>query len=155
MQRFIIGFMAALLLPLGKLYKEGIDLTSIDLPKVIGAGLPVIGMAVFVALYAYLVEKKEEDMKRLFRMCLFLPGFIMAVASGKSPEFPTVQAEAPIEIKCEKKNDFIKGFQATIDSLRNKQRANYYEVVPFDPKRGKHVGNCTTNLTATTSARPC
>lgn len=137
MKRFFVGCLSSLVVPIGKLLKEGIDLTNITIISTIGCLIPIVALMLFVGIYAAFVERNETDMKRLFKICLMIPALIIATVSGKPVTIPEVKAdELFMEIKCEKKNMLMQGIQSSYESLTNKVNIKYW-ILSEDKNKAK------------------
>ena len=120
-ERFLIGFVSALLYPSIKATQNNLEVTSMS--AVIGAVLPFSVIGVLVGLYAVLVEGNENDRGKLFKICLALPALIIGLAS--SPIESSAQAE-PKEVFCRPISDFERGFYDAISAITGQKRPHYY-----------------------------
>jgi len=137
LKRFIIGFLSACIIPIAKLYQNGIDINQLNIKTMIGCSIPVVLMSLCVALYAVFIENGEKDMRKLFKLCVLLPGAFVAFSGGKSKNIiPVVNANPPvIEMKCKPISSIQQGIQSTLDSLSNKIRVKYWLL--SDSKKSK------------------
>jgi hypothetical protein len=126
--------------PVVKLAQNGVDPSTFNLMMLIGSAIPLIALGTCIGIYAIIVESKETDMSRLFRICISLPALIVNLGTGKSIE-TLVKADVPAsviisgkQLVCKPAGEFAKGIRAVTDALSNKNRIKYWvitkEVLP-------------------------
>jgi len=137
-KRFGTGFIASLVVPIAKLYQNGMIITNISFLSILGASIPIVAMSLLVGLYALFIKYKETDIKKLFEICILLPGIFVALVSTKNLDtnklsfFQESNAlydkKKKKEIKCSKQSEFIQGIHSTWNIFRNRADINYYLV---------------------------
>lgn len=124
--RFLVGFISAPVVPLVKMF-ENLDYASLEHWSYhIGSVVPVLLLGVLMGFYAWLIERDESNVKRLFRTCVAMPSVLITLASGGSIESKAV-AGAEL-IKCEKKNQLVQGIIDSVNALRSKETVRYLLV---------------------------
>ena len=150
--RFFVGFISAQLFPAVKLAQNGLVLSQIDGIILLGAMIPPALLGVAIGAYAVIVEHKETDVGRLFRVCVSLPALILNLGAGEkgvteanakavsypapliiAPETPLPRPEPPPisvpegqEVTCTPKDPLEVGAQAFVDALANNERPNWW-----------------------------
>lgn len=141
--KFLVGFSAALVVPIAKLYQQGLDLHAVDFLSFVGACIPIALMGSLVGGYAVIFKRNEEDLKKVFEVCILLPGVFVAFASGKpmaalgdvpAMADPAFAKPVYVQMHCEPTSSVQKGLTASYDALTNGSREKYWIVSPKPAK---------------------
>jgi len=131
--RFGIGSFSAIIIPAVNMSQNPIDFGVITFMVALGTCIPYFILALVTGLYAVVIERKETDMMRLFRICIAMPTVVIALASGKP-----IKADE-IEVKCVPKNQLAQSIVASFDSMTGKARHRYYILSEKPTKSGKFI----------------
>lgn len=128
--KFLVGFSSALVVPVAKLYQQGLDLHNVDGLAFLGACIPVLLMGLLVGGYAIVVKRNEDDLKKIFEVCVLMPGIFVSFASGKPlvtvGDAPAQAAPHYVEVRCEPATAVSRGMAATMDALTSTSRMKYW-----------------------------
>ena len=128
-ERFAIGFTSSLILPFLKLYQNGSLLNATSMDYYLGLALPFVMLGLLMGVYAWAVEKKETDSKRLFRTCFAMPGVLLSTLGTQGTPPNTANAAVmPVQIRCESRHEAVQGLIDTYDALTNNHRARYLAI---------------------------
>jgi len=131
MMHFFVGFMSAFIFPTIKVYQNGINFSQFEWGIFLGSIIPTLLMAVLVGLYAFIIERKETDMKKLFRNCIALPALLVSLVGGggmiaKAKDIEVVTRNK--NVWCKPQSKLKQGVLYTMDSLSNKKRVRFYTL---------------------------
>jgi len=124
-ERFIVGFLSALLIPFAKYTLSNKDGVQFGFEFFIGAIIPFIGLGVLIGLYAMIVEKDQRDMKVLFKICIGLPAMLLTL--GNTDMSTTAMAQEK-RLVCDKTSPVVQGIISTFDKLTNSNRTRYWKL---------------------------
>jgi len=152
--RFAVGALAALFVPIVKLAQNGVDVQELALAAIIGAIAAPVILSIGTGLYAMLIERKEHDMKRLFKLCLALPALALTLFAGKGIQ-KVGAAEIALEVPCKPSSAMVQGLNAAWASMSNKTIVRYY-LISNEKKTGRFVmvGKVKWYIIAGTAGRP-
>ena len=127
--------MSAFAVPLVKIYQNGVAIEKLTIMVFLGAALPILAMAILVGLYAHFLERGCQDVKQLFKICIALPGLLVALAGGVEPKataspavvlMPEAKADEGKEYKCVPASDFQKGWSAVWGAITGHKPTKYW-----------------------------
>jgi len=122
-ERFMVGFISALLVPIAKYALSSNIYVLDDLSFFIGALIPFVLLGIVIGLYALVVEKEQKDMKTLFKICVGLPAMLMTLGNV---DLNKKAIASDRELVCEKTHELVQGVISTYDSLTNSNRTRYW-----------------------------
>jgi hypothetical protein len=137
--RFLVGFISAQLFPVVKLAQNG-AVSHFNMMVLVGACVPPILLGTVIGIYAIIVESKENDVGRLFRVCVSLPALIInlsvanqsATSYGAATAATMAASPSPVvvpegkELTCTPKDSIEVGLQTAVGAMANDTPPNWW-----------------------------